>query len=135
MRLSFKEDRINRINSALDQCKRQFLPFSFEYKRSQLYRDRFMFTLPEPYAIGTTRELKKIGESIVEENNKQVYGQQGSLKVSLKLLFASPGLFEVTKEYMKQFEKEKKIMSNFIQCQTWQIIKKASTNKFVIPIL
>lgn len=118
-------------------------PFKFldsEAKRLNIYKKKDLYCDPQVIEIGKRDKLRIIeGKSLLI--SAPVTMVHISLQHSLKILLEIDGLFNATKAYVLDLEKETNILSNFTQGELWKnmlenfkIENKTTDNANILPL-
>jgi len=85
-----------------------------EHQRFSALKNSKYYVKPEPYLIGTRREMLK-----GKLQNVDVVGQHVPLAKTLQKFFEIPNALKDTLDYMAYIRKNDSVFSNFIQGSLW----------------
>ena len=117
----------------LEKNKNVFNKFSTEHLRFKIYEQESFYVPPQIFPIGEDAVFVVNEDGVTEIQMKPIYAAKVSLQDTIKNIFSLPGVFKQIKDYTTVLNKEKILLSNFIQGDLW--LKKYKRNdQFVVPV-
>lgn len=107
------------ITNILDKNKNPFSNYSTESRRFNVFRTDSIYVDPDEFQIGD-KNVKTLIQDVGSVIPAQVFATFIPLKRTLKSFFELPGMFVKVKKYKESLEREKEVISNFIQAELWQ---------------
>ncbi|XP_074112292.1 uncharacterized protein LOC141535999 [Cotesia typhae] len=125
------------VLSIYNSSENSLKQFNTEYHRLQVLQKNKSYIPPIEFFIGSRcATLKRDSEGNLKSRPKTVTGLLFPLRAMFKKVFELPGIYESVQHYKQELEKNKNIVTNYIQSINWQKkIANFPSKNDVLPLL
>lgn len=131
--MSVNENVVFMIEEGLNILKEPLKNLETEYQRLKKFKSTGYYVQARDYVVGSRFDERLI-ESQVRKETCDVKAKFIPMREVLQQFLSLSGVLETILNYMESLQKEKELLSNFIQGEIWQNKMQFYKDKIVIPL-